>query len=255
VAQIKGYEAAVTNFYDMYKEKPGDLFDPKTRIKDCEACTPSTNTMGNGKVGLKQWNVVENQSLPKPIADSADTALNDTAVTTCNSSAGTVASCPATASETVLFWYELLKTGLISGVTDEGVTSSDAATIGGTVPAMRVGGGFWAGNSSGQNADSTTLGKDSTEGLGVRGTILVTVLKATTPPSTATGTQVLYAKDAANIDRKIDDGLPNSGNVESYGSTYSSTTSTGCVTGTDKSDIYAENINSKDCGLIIRVFK
>jgi len=238
VSQIKSYEAAVTNFYDMYKEKPGDLYDPATRIKDCAKCTPGTGgEMGNGKVGLAGWDMsVTNQSVPVSIKASSDTAL------TGNS---------AVYSETVLFWYELLVTGLISGVTSEGVESTGTASIGGTIPGMSVGGGLMVGNANGTGiATPADLGKDE---LGVRGTILVAVNKADVLPSTTAGSQIFYPKDAANIDRKLDDGLPNSGNVESYGGQGGANGT--CTNGTDNSSIYSENTNSKDCGLIMRIFK
>lgn len=242
VAQLKSYEAAITNFYDMYKEKPGDLVSPETRIKDCDNCYIGTGgELGNGKVGDRNWTVVANQSEPITV----DAVPGTTAGTWGNSS--------LVGAEAVLFWYELLKTGLISGVTGEGLTAGESATIGGTIPGMKVGGGLWAGNSSGSGPTAAALGKaDKGAGaadLGIRGTVLVTVLKASQSPSVATGVQPFYPKDAANIDRKLDDGLPNSGNVESYGAIGS------CVNNSTDSGIYAENTNSKDCGLIIRVFK
>lgn len=236
VAQLKSMEAAVTNFYDVYKEKPGDLLSPDTRIKGCANCvleTPANTEFGNGKIGKVGWDF-QNQ------LSAVDTGVFPT---------GEEAN-----AESVLFWYELLMSGLISGVTDEAISGANAATdlsLGGAIPEMKVGGGLWAGNSNGTGPDATELGKAD---YGVRGTVLVTVTKATQDPSRTTGTQPFYPKDAANIDRKLDDGLPNTGVIEAYGETYAAATG-GCISAITDSGIYSENVNSKDCGLVIRIFK
>jgi len=239
VAQLKSMEAAVTNFYDVYKEKPGDLLSPQTRIKGCANCTITAgagNQLGNGKVGMVNWT----------FQDQLRSFVTGTPFSDAQ-------------AESVLFWYELLMAGLISGVTDEAIAGTTTAanfSLGGAVPEMKVGGGLWAGNSSGTGPAFATLGKAAANNYGVRGTVLVTVTKATQNPSVVGGVQPFYPRDAANMDRKLDDGLPHTGNIESYGGVHTATAGDpDCVQGTSDSSVYSENVNSKDCGLVIRIFK
>ncbi len=242
VAQIKAIEAATTSFYDVYGEKPGDLQNPDTRIKECTTCAGLT-AAGNGKVGPKNWDLLFQS---EPYGNTADSAWDD-----------------VDKAETVLFWYELQQAGLLSAVTAEGVDDSVTETditFGGTLPSAKAGGGFWVGNLSGANVTEANFGK--TEPFGIRGTALrwvavpnagVTGTGGVLATPMATGLQPLVPSQAANVDRKLDDGLPNSGNVEAYGTVEVSADGVGCISTT--SDVYLENVNSKDCGLIIRVFK
>ncbi len=255
VAQIKAMEAATTNFYDVYGEKPGDLQNPVTRIKGCDNCDVSNNAaadpseLGNGKVGPKDWSL-------DFVADPYQGAN----------------WLEAAHAETVLFWYELQQAGLISAVTSEGVDDTETSTtitFGGTLPAAKAGGGFWVGNLSGKMDNPTVrtaaqaivfFGKP--EQFGLRGTVLRWVAIPNTddraPPIVPqdVGLQPLVPAQAANVDRKLDDGLPNSGNVEAYG--VDEADPAGCMDGPDdgsSDDVYLENVNSKDCGLVIRIFK
>ncbi len=235
VAQIKAIEAATTSFYDVYGEKPGDLQSPETRIKECTTCSGLTDT-GNGKVGPKNWDLLFQS---EPFGSTTDATWDD-----------------LEKAETVLFWYELQQAGLLSAVTAEGVDDSatDAnLTFGGTLPSAKAGGGFWVGNLSGANVATAVFGKS--EDFGIRGTALRWVAVPNTGATlpTDTGLQPLVPAQAANVDRKLDDGLPNSGNVEAYGTVENVGNGEGCISAT--SDVYLENVSSKDCGLVLRIFK
>jgi len=257
VAQINGFEAATTSFRDAYGELPGDLIGPDSRIAGCDHCTfGATTSLGDNRVGYIDWDFVTFQSLPLN-AGTTDADLTDSS---CDGT--TAASCEATFAETTLFWYELQQSSLISAVTDEGITGAALADVSfdGTLPSAKIGGGFWIGNSSGTmvgQSDATHLGRPNAAGGGsdeidILGTVLVTVAKATQEPMYAVsgasdGLQPFTPAVAANIDRKYDDGSPESGLVQAYGVTNS------CYASSGGSLIYAEGKESKDCGLIIRI--
>jgi prepilin-type N-terminal cleavage/methylation domain-containing protein len=57
VAQVKGIDAAVSTFKDMYAALPGDIIAPLTRLPNCTAGLPAvapcgTPGGGDGLVGL-----------------------------------------------------------------------------------------------------------------------------------------------------------------------------------------------------------
>ena len=232
VAQVNSFEAATTSFRDAYGELPGDLFNSQTRISGCNsACNLAGGETGNGKVGIIDWDFKTFQSSPP--------------------TAGAFAN--LVSGETVLFWYHLQQAGLISAVTDEGITDDATATFDGTLPSAKIGGGFWVGNSSGIRAallNDTDMGMPAGSSYTLLGTVLVMVSKpnplvsfgATYTPK-FTGLQPLTPAIAANIDRKIDDGMPASGQVQAYGVETSCHDAAG----------YKEGVSAKDCGLIMLI--
>jgi prepilin-type N-terminal cleavage/methylation domain-containing protein len=68
----------------------------------------------------------------------------------------------------------------------------------------------------------------------------------------AMGASELPGGDLANIDRKLDDGMPNTGSVMAVGNAAANTCTilgTGVVT-----DTYDEAANSRTCGIFVRIF-
>lgn len=51
VSQIKGLDAAVSSFRDMYQAFPGDMVTASTRLNNC-AADPCNNGDGNGRINL-----------------------------------------------------------------------------------------------------------------------------------------------------------------------------------------------------------
>lgn len=137
------------------------------------------------------------------------------------------------AGENVNFWLHLSGAGLISGV--GGVSQS---AFGSAQPTGKVGGGL------GVARISTTTAPIRDGGL--------YVLTAATPStwgSNTAGTGVMTANQAAQIDRKMDDGVNQTGSIVASGLTAS------CVTAptTANPGGYDEKVNSKDCNLQIRI--
>jgi hypothetical protein len=129
------------------------------------------------------------------------------------------------AGENVGFWLDLSAAGLISGV------SSTALTAGGGLPAGKVGGLLVVSNVTG-----AAYGGGTWITLGMAN--VTASLSATGPGA---GANALTPNQAAQIDRKQDDGIPQTGTIISYGQAS-------CTAAT-----YTESTTSKDCGLSWRI--
>jgi len=250
VQQINQLKISVDGFKDKYGQLPGDLEDAQRLIPGCTAaCDISLGPVGpnigdaagNGSIGFQDWDFIAFQS--KKIGGSQPS------------------SAYAVSAETTLFWYELEATGFIKGWVDSsGLTGDLTSTVifGESVPKAKIGGGFLAGNSSGLLSGTlyTDLGRPLSIGsFSAMGTIIKLIIYpdpsdpayfgSNYRPKTP-GLQVVSPYVAATIDRKIDDGNPDSGGVQAYGVQDS------CY-GSFAPYSYKENIGSKDCGLIISI--
>lgn len=185
-------------------------------------------------------------------------------------------------AETMLFWYELQQAGIMSGVTDAALRKDNvSSTFGKTHPFAELGGGFWAAYSDGvdgefNSGDNVHTGRP--EGAGnftLNGNILVLV-KYPTGGKTATGKKTIWTclgvpaicgakssfvymlndfwndnvinpKEAAYIDRKLDDGFPHTGTIQAYGNKDY------CYKPEGSGYVYDEAITTKSCGLYIKI--
>jgi len=236
VAQIKGIEAAVTNFRDVYGALPGDLKNSTIKIPGCSG-EAYCATNGDGSIGESDWNMEDYQY---------DGATN------CNTAGD---ACTGD-NEPLLFWYSLQQAGLIAGVTDEIITPTGANPVatginnafGKTIPAAKVGGGFWAGNSS--NGYFGTAVGDPTSKYTLFGSVITLVKSPYAALTNTAMSNVSTPAVIANIDRKLDDGMPKTGSVQAYGFP---TSCYGGVLATSNS--YAESVTNLDCGVHIRIQK
>ena len=179
INQINNYRSALSIFKTTYNELPGDMIDPDARIVGCSGCKATINTQGDGLIGN---------------GDVIMREFNNT-------------------SEQTLFWLHLLKADMINGVSDAALTSSGPA-IGETHPAAKTGGLFYAETGSGRNGDAYATGvwgdggPPQTIGLsiGIRNGLTTTYREWETY-------YVISPQSAAQIDRKLDDGKPLSGDV------------------------------------------
>jgi prepilin-type N-terminal cleavage/methylation domain-containing protein len=134
------------------------------------------------------------------------------------------------ASENRRFWLHLAVARLISGVDASGTAT---AAWGVMYPAARIGGGFHV------------VYTNITGTPGVSGHFLVlrngASGTATTAVNEGNGTSAISPLRAAQIDRKLDDGLPDTGDVVGIGTT-------GCE-GTS----YTESSEQRNCNLLIRI--
>lgn len=216
VAQIKAVESGVSTFRDRFAAYPGDISSPDTRIPNCATTTlcgatvaVADGTQGNG--------IIENTGkVSNPgIAGGSGT-------------------------ETGKAFVQLGAAGMIGGVQSN--AGSSATLAGGiTNPETPLGGSWVIGSSAG-----------SATGMVVPAGLPAGVYIASTPlPSAAIPTgdaQMMTPVQAANIDRKVDDGQPGTGIVRAIGNgTPAATTCTG-TTGA-----YNESLTGTLCGVYAKV--
>lgn len=221
ISQVKSYEAAVTTFRDSYAAIPGDMVAADERVPGCTvaACQhTSTNGGGNGIVGIDGW--------AADWAPQVTTALDGGQIDE--------------EGETQMFWTHLLLADLISGITNAPLRTGGQLAWGESHPAAKIGGGYVVGFADG----SPTIGSPAT--LGPSGLVVMITQSITVAPGETAGLQPMTPARAAQIDRRIDDGNPITGYVQSYGVTES------CAVDEDEPR-YLESVTTKDCGLVMRI--
>lgn len=135
---------------------------------------------------------------------TASTKLRGCTTTACNNGTGdgqlanNVGAAPTLNTESVFFFGHLLAADFITGM--DGTAN---LAFGNALPTAPVGGGFLVGDTR-AGVTGFTLGE-------MRPGVYV-VINSTTGAAGA-GTGVLTATQAANVDRRLDDGVPNSGSV------------------------------------------
>lgn len=204
VAQVKSIEAAVTTFRDTYNAFPGDMANAGDVFRGCPGekgkdCNPAAATANNSIIGDPDF-----ASLGFKPQKTGKTQV----------------PAESAADETILFWSHLLKTDLISGVTEAGLKTGSPIAFKETMPAARIGGGLIVGYSNGAPLPKSLSPSNNPS---PPGTVLVLVSDEALGGKVAMNAenaQVLTPKRAALVDRKMDDGKPHSGFVQAYGSPY-----------------------------------
>ena len=233
IMMVNSIGGAAQTFYSTYGNNlPGDLTDAQNKIANCGNCgvtaaaqppaVSPADGAGNLVIGKKDWDMSELQSESysgSPTGTSGDVE-----------------------HETVLFWLELFRAGLISGITDDGINNVPES-FGGSLPAAKVGGGFMVGyaNANGCPPGSAVFNDvPQPGGLFVRPSYAAVIIIP--PPSMCSypmadgnvlvlanspvdlddfdlspGTNVLSPIMASQIDTKQDDGNPDDGFVHAYG--------------------------------------
>jgi len=213
IAQVHSYKVALKTFRDKYYALPGDFSRALTKIPGCTSSVNCENGNGNGFVD--------------------DTAGNKGANTVWTSVVGYSNGF----REPMQVWKHLALTSLISGVSTN--AAGTAPAWGRTHPSSPMGGGFEFFHDT-----QTTI---QLEGLWLR---LSNNGITGGPVGNVNEGPVLRARDAAFIDRKMDDGHPAKGEVlANYGSTTDNCkVSDGVGTGYEAT-IYNEDDSRKTCVL------
>ncbi len=205
IQQTKAYDGATTTFRDAYSALPGDMVNPGGRLANCNTA-PCNSVASGGAVG----NSIIGESL--------------------TTKTGTYVSGSANTSENRLFWLHLAVARLISGVDASGASGPAWGT---EYPAARLAGGFHVAYSNIPPSGSVPA---------VSGHFLVLRNNAGNyQVNEASGQSAISPLRAAQIDRKLDDGLPQTGDVIGVGTAN-------CTGAT-----YAETSEMRDCNLMIRV--
>jgi prepilin-type N-terminal cleavage/methylation domain-containing protein len=206
ISEIKAYQAAMITFRDAYGGIPGDILNARARITNCTAATNCANGDGNSMVGLGSWYAANNGSLP-----NWQTNLMG-------------------APETVQFWKHLALADLITGINIASPTTTTSQAWGQTHPASSLRGGY-------------ELYYDNITTYDVSGPFLrlSNTGVSSSPNIGADGTSPASPREAAMIDRKMDDGIANSGFVRSN---YGTSGSGACY---NNDGVYSENLGRKSC--------
>lgn len=202
IQQTKAYDSATTTFRDAYGTVPGDLLQPNLRLPNC---TGNCLDPGDGdkRVGVDLTSRTGNYSAePK--------------------------------SENRRYWLHLAVVGLITGLD---ISASAKPQWGAMFPAAKMGGGF-----------QVTSANLPVEGSAPAASGFFLVLRNSPDDSNSVkategaGVSALTALRAAQIDRKLDDGLPDTGDVLGLGDKNCSGNGT-----------YDETTEGLDCNLLIRI--
>jgi prepilin-type N-terminal cleavage/methylation domain-containing protein len=226
ISQVKSYEAAVTTFRDSYAAIPGDMVAASQRVPGCGAAVAACNHTsalggGNGIVGANNWATGGwNPQMAAPLNGGATTIAN----------------------ETQMFWTHLLLADLISGITNAPIRAGGQLAWGESHPAAKIGGGYVVGFADG----APTVGSPAAAGTGPSGLVVMITQSISAVPVAVQGLQPMTAARAGQIDRRIDDGNPLTGYVQSYGVAAT-------CHGTVAAPLYLESVTTKDCGLVMRI--
>jgi prepilin-type N-terminal cleavage/methylation domain-containing protein len=205
IQQTKAYDGATTTFRDAYSSLPGDIRSPVTRLANCSTAPCSTPGDNNSLIG---------------------------AVGTAGAITSLTGAYPVTnTAENRTFWLHLAVARLISGIDASGATGP---AWGVEYPTAKIGGGFHV-----AYVNIATTPAVSGHFLVLRNTAGSGNLNETT------GSAAISPLRAAQIDRKMDDGLPGTGDVIGVGTTN--------CTGIGSPAAYGETSELRDCDLLIRV--
>lgn len=141
---------------------------------------------------------------------------------------GNVSTAPTEVQESGKMFVQLSAADLVSGL-----NVNDGAVFGGIFPTVKAGGGMWVAYAGATLATSLPAGKHYAALAGIN----------TGAVTTANG--ALNAAKSAQIDRKLDDGMPNTGSMQVVGSDCASSAA---VTG-----VYSETTDGGTCTIYTRV--
>jgi prepilin-type N-terminal cleavage/methylation domain-containing protein len=218
VAQVKAVESGISGFRDKYAGVPGDIATPTTRLPGCTAALCILNSA----------------------ATNGDSVISVAA-------AGTTTQDPglgiAATSESAASFVQLAASGFIGGV------SGSAAALGNAVsnPTTPLG-GIWVLGSSTGAAGTGLVGPTTTAATALQNGTYVAMATA---PGTAVSAAVgpLNPVQTANIDRKLDDGGPNTGIVRATGAAGAAN----CADVVGVAGIYNQSLPGALCGLYAKV--
>ncbi|MBL8714195.1 MAG: hypothetical protein JNM12_14965 [Alphaproteobacteria bacterium] len=234
ISQISHIQNSFEKFKETYHGIPGDiagLGDNTPACKENPLCASVSPTAGDGIVGRKDFLA----DLKTPLTTQLPAQTAD--------------------DEATLFWTQLQ----LADLHDDKLFKPDwldlnqlktAAPLGTdlTTPKARIGGRFVAGY-----ADNIALPPHlSPHATPMKGHVILLMSEAALQGKatlTDDGEQALSAFRAVQMDRKMDDGKPNKGYVQAYGSPE-------CFRVVDKATGYVEyneKTKSPECGLVIRI--
>ena len=207
IAQVRDYKSAVMIFQTKYGALPGDMPNPDQRIIGCTNCAAQDDTLGDDLIG------------------GVGVTVSDWNVT----------------HEPIRFWLQLYKANMIAGVTDAALTQS-ANSIGQTIPAAKISDGFYAESATYECNEGA---RNTMVWGGCRPVGLLLVITPADLSYLPDSHFILQAAEVAQLDRKMDDGNPLSGDVR--GASRVGAANPGC-TGADR-QTYPEVLSGDICSV------
>jgi prepilin-type N-terminal cleavage/methylation domain-containing protein len=223
ITSLKSVDTAMLTFQDSYGSLPGDLVNAGARLPNCAAaqCNTAIATQGNGVID------------GSPIAALATVS----------------------AAEGGLAFQQLSAAGLLGNITSSNTVSAQSTL------SFDIGGGS---NISGLRvgrvaAPATTFNTVATANAATLGGVRGGTYQLLADPThvgdyTSTAGLSLAPSGAARIDTKLDDGLPNTGNIIAIGAA----SATACAAGADTAaanNVYNSALTAPLCGLLIRILQ
>lgn len=216
IDQIQKIESAFFTFRDIYPGIPGDMGNGGTRIPGCEnICTRTSSASNNGTLGNNPWR--------------ADATID---------------------SENYAAWAQMAAADLISGVLPNSL-ATDVPTPGVNMPVSALGSSYQIGSSTSTGALHGT-------------TSSMTFLRAVylqldnsverqvqRDPASPDYTLTILPRIVEKMDRKLDDGNPNTGRLLAIGSTGGQPTR--CASSDANDGFYRSANGSAACGLYYRL--
>lgn len=214
ISAAKSFDQAITTFRDSFNAWPGDMMTATTRLPNCDGTALTQCFNGGTALGTAGDGIVGTPG----IVGNAVGAENE---------------------ERVQFWRHLLAVNLISDTTPDAAIAWNAG-----LPSAPIGGGWRIGYNTGLGPiqagnPAPTTNPAAGHYLELAGEPDVSALAA------AAGTLPLTPTRAAQIDRKVDDGVEDTGAIIAYDAGN-------CFNGAVLSG-YNESGQSKDCGIYFRI--
>lgn len=141
---------------------------------------------------------------------------------------GNVSTPPTTGQESGKMFVQLSAADLVSGL-----NVNDGRVFGGIFPTVKAGGGMWVAYSTATLGTSLPSGKH------------YAALAGDPAAAVSTSNGALNAAKSAQIDRKLDDGMPNTGSMQTVG--------TDCISGSGVTAVYNEANDAGTCTVYTRV--
>jgi len=211
VAQVKAVESGISGFRDKYAALPGDIATPTTRLPNCAVGQCAVQGTGG--------------TIANGLIEPVDPGLAVTA-----------------ANEVGVSFIQLGAAGFVGGVQPS--SALGATVIGQSHPSTPLGSGWTIATANG----AATSVNDVT-GLPA-GVYMLAKGAAIAAIAVADNVQVMNPSNAANIDRKLDDGRPTTGTVRSAGLALGATA---CASGAAGAEVYNEALGGAVCGILARV--
>ncbi len=175
IAQVNSYIASTAAFRDKYGGTAGDMVNAQQRLPNCNATIFCLNGDGDSQIGILRGSGTDHLS-----DQSGDTVPT---------------------VETTMYWKHLLLAGFVSGTNPSSNPADPEWGV--THPSASIGGGF--------NVLQANDNGDRMYGIWIR---LQNQSKGNIPFGIS-GVHPMTPIRAAMVDRKMDDGASNTGNVQS----------------------------------------